>query len=100
MPKPAERKPEEHRAALVLVRGRVQGVGFRYEARSKAKTLGLVGWVTNLADGGVETYVEGPAMAVATYLAWLNRGPPGASVSSVDVSDRPPRGTYSNFTVE
>lgn len=100
MPKADAGAAEDREAILALVRGRVQGVGFRYEARSKAKSLGLVGWVTNLSDGGLETYAEGPASAVATYVAWLRRGPPGASVDSIDVSERQPKGAYSMFTVE
>lgn len=100
MSKPGQPASEERKAILALLRGRVQGVGFRYEARSKAKSLGLVGWVTNLSDGGVETYAEGPASAVSTYVSWLHKGPPGASVSSIDVSERQPKGAYSMFTVE
>ena len=88
------------KAALVLVRGRVQGVGFRYEARSFAKALGLRGWVRNLDDGGVETWAEGPAEAVDRYLAWLHQGPPGARVELVDAAERPPSGAYSAFTIE
>ena len=93
MPKRAERAKEPSTsepqvAILAIVRGRVQGVGFRYEARSIAKSLGLTGWVMNLDDGGVETWAEGPASAIKRYRDWLNQGPPGARVESVDVSDR------------
>jgi acylphosphatase len=87
-------------AVLALVRGRVQGVGFRFEARSTARSLGLCGWILNLDDGGVETWAEGPEHAVKRYLEWLQHGPPGAVVKTVDVSNREPRGVYSGFTVE
>lgn len=93
-------KPDGPKAALVLVRGRVQGVGFRYEARSFAKALGLRGWVKNLDDGGVETWAQGPAEAVDRYLAWLHQGPPGARVELVDAAEREPLASYSSFTIE
>ena len=88
------------KAVLALVRGRVQGVGFRYEARSVAKSLGVSGWITNLPDGGVETYAEGPEAAVNRFVTWLHSGPAGASVESVDLSERRPKGTCASFTVE
>jgi acylphosphatase len=69
----------------VIVRGTVQGVGFRYSARQAARRLGLTGWVRNRADGAVELEAEGPAAAVDELLAWLSSGPPGASVESMDV---------------
>ncbi len=95
------KKVEEPKTAiLALVRGRVQGVGFRYEARMTARSLGLCGWVSNLSDGGVETWAEGPASAVRRYMQWLKKGPPGARVDSVDSSERAPSGSYTTFTVE
>lgn len=99
---PSSAKPEaEPQAAfLALVRGRVQGVGFRYEARSQAKSLGLNGWVQNLSDGGVELWAEGAQSAVERYKRWLAKGPPGARVDTIDISDRPARGEYSGFTIE
>lgn len=87
-------------AILAIIRGRVQGVGFRYEARSIARALGLTGWVMNLDDGGVETWAEGPASAVERYRNWLNQGPPGARVESVDLSEREPRHAWATFLVE
>lgn len=92
--------PEQDVAILALVRGRVQGVGFRYEARSVARALGLCGWITNLPDGGVETYAQGPLSAIAKYREWLSHGPPGASVSSVDVTERSPQRTCTSFVIE
>ena len=96
------RKPEPsgRSAFLALVRGRVQGIGFRYEARSFAKSLGLTGWIMNLDDGGVETWAEGPSAAVERYKAWLRVGPPGARVETIEFSDRAPKGAYAAFTVE
>jgi acylphosphatase len=99
--KPSEdRQGERHVAILALVRGRVQGVGFRYEARSFAKALGLRGWIMNLDDGGVESWAEGPESAVERYKAWLHKGPPGAQVNYTEFSERQPSGSYAAFTIE
>jgi acylphosphatase len=67
----------------VEVRGRVQGVGFRWFVRERARALGLAGWVKNLADGAVEIAAAGPESAIDTLIAAVRVGPPGAEVSSV-----------------
>ena len=71
----------------VLIRGRVQGVGFRFSTCDVASSLGLDGWVRNLSDGRVEAVFEGPAAEVARAVAWCRRGPTGAWVE--DVETRP-----------
>jgi len=43
----------------VIFKGRVQGVGFRYSTQDYAQELGLLGWVRNLSDGGVQMVAEG-----------------------------------------
>jgi acylphosphatase len=68
----------------VVVRGRVQGVGFRWFVRERATELNLAGWVKNRADGCVEVEAEGDASAIARLRDALREGPHGASVSSVD----------------
>ena len=73
-------------ALRYLLRGRVQGVGFRWFARSAAVTLGLRGWVRNLADGSVEVVAAGAPDALASLERSLRNGPPGARVSEVDVT--------------
>ena len=68
----------------VLVRGRVQGVGFRWFVRQRASSLGLAGWVKNRADGTVEVAAEGSSDAVERLRQILERGPDGADVAAVD----------------
>lgn len=70
-----------------VVSGRVQGVCYRASVREKAESLGIEGWVRNLADGCVELVAAGEAIAIEDLAAWLWEGPPAASVSSVAVSD-------------
>ncbi|AYG04119.1 acylphosphatase [Gryllotalpicola protaetiae] len=77
------------RRVRAVISGDVQGVGFRYSARERARRLGVAGWVRNLPDGSVEAEVEGEAGAVERMLAWLDRGPSGARVASVAVTETP-----------
>ena len=71
----------------MLVRGEVQGVGFRYHARAQALRLGLVGYARNRLDGAVELEVEGPEASVSRMLRWLETGPRFAVVTALEVSD-------------
>jgi acylphosphatase len=75
-------------AALhALVRGRVQGVGFRWFVRERARELGVRGWVRNRADGSVEIEAEGDLASLEQLRLSLSKGPPGAQVS--DIEDLP-----------
>jgi acylphosphatase len=71
--------------AHVHLRGRVQGVGFRYATADEARQRGLTGWVRNLDSGGVEAVFEGPRWRVEDMLRWCYEGPPGAYVRDVRV---------------
>ena len=71
-----------HRVHLV-VRGRVQGVGFRYFVVRRARQLELTGWVRNLRDGAVELLAEGPRPALDLLVEAIRRGPAGAEVGEV-----------------
>lgn len=71
----------------VRVRGRVQGVFFRGDARARARSLGVAGWIRNLPDGTVEALFEGDDDRVDSMVEWCRRGPPGAHVEAVDVED-------------
>ncbi len=69
----------------LVIRGVVQGVGFRYAMAAQARLLGITGWVRNRRDGTVEAMVAGAPEPVAAMLAWSNHGPAGASVDEVMV---------------
>ena len=75
-----------------VVRGMVQGVGFRFYAERSARALGVRGWVRNRADGSVESYAEGEEEAVAEYVRRLERGPAGSRVDGVEVEPADPAG--------
>lgn len=78
--------------AHVRVRGSVQGVFFRVEARDRARSLGLAGWVRNEPDGAVEAVFEGERERVESLIEWCRRGPAGARVEDVDVTWEEPQG--------
>jgi acylphosphatase len=65
------------------VRGRVQGVGFRWWTRARALELGLVGWARNLEDGRVEVVAEGPPAACERLLELLQSGATPGRVDGV-----------------
>jgi acylphosphatase len=71
----------------VVVRGRVQGVGFRANCQREAQSAGLRGWVRNAWDGSVEALFEGDAEAVDRLVRWCGVGPRMAEVETVDVSE-------------
>ena len=71
-------------ASRLVIRGRVQGVGYRYAMADTAQALGVTGWVRNRRDGTVEAFVQGEAAAIDAILAWCSQGPPSARVSAID----------------
>jgi acylphosphatase len=91
---------EEIAALEVRVEGRVQGVGFRYFVHETARRLGLVGYVTNLADGSVRAYAEGPRNALEEFLRWMERGPAGAHVREARSHWGSPTHRFSYFSIE
>ena len=74
-------------AKRLMIRGRVQGVGFRFAMIDVAREAGVVGWVRNRYDGAVEAFVQGDAPAVDRVVEWCRRGPPGARVAEMDTSE-------------
>ena len=87
------------RAREFLIAGRVQGVGFRFFAREAAAREGLRGFVRNLEDGRVEVQAEGDQAALERFERALHRGPPGAEILDVAMSELPPVGQSPLFQV-
>jgi len=83
----------------VVVRGRVQGVGFRWFVREQARRLDVAGWVRNRADGCVEVAAEGTNDSIEALRRALEEGPPGAAVASVDDVDDAPNPLVRPFTI-
>jgi acylphosphatase len=74
----------------VVIRGRVQGVGYRAWTEYTALERGLAGWVRNRRDGSVEAVFSGPAEAVADMVDSCRRGPRGARIDAVDEQEGAP----------
>ena len=74
-------------ARFYRVRGRVQGVGYRYFAEHTARALGISGWVRNDDDGTVQVYAAGSAEQLSEFAARLWQGPRWAEVRGVDESE-------------
>ena len=74
----------------VVIRGRVQGVGYRAWVQEQALLIDLEGWVRNRRDGAVEAVFAGPEEAVATVVAACHRGPPAARVDAVEAEEGSP----------
>ena len=69
------------------IRGRVQGVGYRWSMTREAERLGVAGWVRNRRDGSVEAVVAGHTDGVDALIAWAHRGPTGAAVMALEVEE-------------
>ena len=78
------------RAVRLMIRGRVQAVGYRQWAVSEAIRLGLAGWVRNRVDGTVEAVASGDAAAVEQFVAACRQGPSLARVTAIDVAPADP----------
>ena len=86
-------------ARRFLISGRVQGVGFRFFVEARAAIEGVHGWVRNLADGRVETLVEGEQASVDRIEAALWKGPSGAVVDKVVSEAVVPSGRATGFAI-
>lgn len=83
----------------LAVRGRVQGVGFRYATLDEAQALNLTGWVGNRPDGSVEVVAEGPRGRVQRLAVWCHDGPRGALVSDVVAEWGEATGEFRDFKI-
>ncbi len=72
----------------ITVQGRVQGVGFRYFTLQRAQSLGVRGWVRNLADGSVEIMVSGAGSPLEKFIDAVKNGPSFSRVDDVVVSEK------------
>lgn len=90
-------RPAERLEATI--RGRVQGIGYRYFVLRIAARVGLTGWVANQPDGSVRCVIEGPPEELDRIEALLREGPPGAVVDVVQGVRMPAIGGFDRFEV-
>jgi acylphosphatase len=86
-------------ARRYVIRGRVQGVGYRYFAQGAAEQLGVTGFVRNLPSGEVEVHAEAGAATLMRFRQELERGPRLARVSEVIESEAIASGLYASFFI-
>jgi acylphosphatase len=91
-------KPVE--ARRFVVRGRVQGVGFRWFVEREAHILGIGGWVRNNADGGVEVFAQGTRDQLSGLRSRLRDGPRAARVDGVEESEARTNPALTSFRIE
>ena len=87
-------------ARRYLVRGRVQGVGFRWFVEREAHILGVAGWVRNNADGAVEVRAQGTRDQLSALVGRLQQGPRAARVDRVEESEVPLSQNLETFRIE
>ena len=68
----------------LVIKGRVQGVGYRYSAKVKAESMDIRGSVQNLRDGSVFVTAQGEKEAMDNFVRWCYKGPPDATVRSIE----------------
>ena len=82
----------------ITVKGRVQGVGFRFETQRQARFMGIRGFVKNQHDGSVYIEAEGEEDILQQFLNWCHHGPSFANVSKVHYNEDEKQG-YTSFDV-
>jgi acylphosphatase len=87
-------------ALRFVVRGRVQGVGFRWFVEREAHVLGVSGWVRNNADGSVEVLAQGTRDQILGLRSRLRQGPRAARVDDVEESEVGPVAGLTSFRIE
>jgi acylphosphatase len=93
-------KTADLRARRFVVRGRVQGVGFRWFVEREAHMLGVSGWVRNNADGSVEVLAMGTREQLSGLRSRLQQGPRAARVDAVEEKDAQPVAGLKSFRIE
>jgi acylphosphatase len=88
------------RALQLTIDGRVQGVGFRWFARSVGRELGVTGRVRNLPDGRVEVRAAGDPASLAVFVDRMREGPPAGRVSDIEEKELSPVPAWDGFEIE
>jgi len=84
----------------LLISGRVQGVGFRFNTKRKAKKLGVKGWVKNLDNGKVKAVAEGKEKDLEKLIEWAKKGPFTAKVTDINIEFDNYKGEFNRFKIE
>ena len=85
--------------AKLLIKGHVQGIGYRWFVMEAAQRMGLSGWVRNLPSGEVEAEAQGDAKALAGFVRELKQGHPYARVGDIVETKLPARPEERSFDI-
>jgi acylphosphatase len=94
------REAPQQLAKTYRVRGRVQGVGFRWFVEREAQTLGIAGWVRNRSDGTVEVLAQGTREQLFSLRSKLQQGPRASRVDDVEEVESQVQHDMKNFRIE
>ena len=83
----------------ITVRGRVQGVGFRHSAATRARFIGIMGFVKNQSDGSVYIEAEGSRNQLDEFVSWCRKGPGMGNVEDISIETSPPK-NHGKFQVK
>lgn len=78
------------KAYRIVVKGIVQGIGFRYFTRMTANRYSIYGWVRNCPDGSVEIHCEGDETNLQGFVTDVKKGPPGVVIDAFEVKETAP----------
>jgi acylphosphatase len=92
--------PNEIIRVHILVKGRVQAVGFRAHVEYNSLQIGVLGWVRNLGRDMVETVAEGTREQIDQFIEMVKTGPPASRVDEARVEYEPTTGRLDGFTVK
>lgn len=83
----------------IIVKGTVQGVGYRFFARSLAGRYSIAGFVRNLPDGNVEAEAQGREDDMSMFIEGLRKGPPASYVTGLESEEMPIEGSLDRFEI-
>ena len=83
----------------IIVSGIVQGVFFRAKTKEEADRLKVFGWVKNSIDGSVEIMAEGDEVSLDRLAQWCRKGPQGAVVENLKLTEEEYRGEFDSFNI-
>ena len=89
----------EIKTYIIIITGRVQGVGFRHSARSNARYHGIRGFIKNMSDESVYIEAEGPEEQLQQFIAWCRKGPGYGRVENLHIEKSSYKG-FSDFIIK
>ena len=90
---------QKNQAVKIIIKGRVQGVSYRYFTLRQAQTFNIFGWVRNEPDGDVKVYAEGDSQSLDQFINYLKKGPSFSRVDDVILKWESEDKSYNEFNI-